>query len=46
MRRIIVDSDSSIKINEKERYGVDILPIQLLMGKDEFHQVFQAHIKQ
>ena len=36
MRRIIVDSGSSIKINEKEQYGVDILPIQLLMGNDEF----------
>lgn len=36
MRRIIVDSGSSIKINEKEKYGVDILPIQLQMGEDFF----------
>ena len=36
MRRIIVDSGSSIKQSEKEQYGVDILPIQLLMGEDEF----------
>lgn len=36
MRRIIVDSGSSIKINEKEQYGVDILPIQLQMGEDFF----------
>lgn len=36
MRRIIVDSGSSIKIEEKERYGVDILPIQLQMGDDFF----------
>ena len=36
MRRIIVDSGSSIKSDEKEKYGVDILPIQLLMGEDTF----------
>lgn len=36
MRRIIVDSGSSIKMNEKEQYGVDILPIQLQMGEDFF----------
>ena len=35
MRRIIVDSGSSIKMDEKEQYGVDILPIRLQMG-DEF----------
>ena len=36
MRRIIVDSGSSIKIEEKEQYGVDILPIQLQMGEESF----------
>ncbi|MBQ3199451.1 MAG: DegV family protein [Firmicutes bacterium] len=36
MRRIIVDSGSSIKQEEKEQYGVDILPIQLLMGNESF----------
>lgn len=36
MRRIIVDSGSSIKVAEKEIYGVDILPIQLQMGDDFF----------
>ena len=36
MRRIIVDSGSSIKQAEKELYGVDILPIQLLMGNESF----------
>ena len=36
MRRIIVDSGSSIKQTEKELYGVDILPIQLLMGNESF----------
>ncbi len=36
MRRIIVDSGSSIKMNEKEQYGVDILPIQLQMGEESF----------
>lgn len=34
MRRIIVHSGSSIKIEEKEQYGVDILPIQLQMMTD------------
>jgi DegV family protein with EDD domain len=37
MRRIIVDSGSSIKTEEKERYGVDILPIYLQMGNDSFY---------
>lgn len=37
MRRIIVDSGSSIKIEEKERYGIDILPICLQMGDDTFY---------
>ncbi len=36
MRRIIVDSGSSIKQYEKEKYGVDILPIQLQMGGESF----------
>ena len=36
MRRIIVDSGSSIKLEEKETYGVDILPIQLQMGEESF----------
>lgn len=36
MRRIIVDSGSSIKLFEKERYDVDIIPIQLMMGEDSF----------
>lgn len=36
MRRIIVDSGSSIKLDERETYGVDILPIQLQMGEESF----------
>lgn len=31
-----MDSGSSIKMNEKEQYGVDILPIQLQMGEESF----------
>lgn len=36
MRRIVVDSGSSIKIEEKEQYGVDIIPIRLQMGEESF----------
>lgn len=36
MRRIIVDSGSSIKVEEKDQYGVDILPISLQMGDESF----------
>ena len=36
MRRIIVDSGSSIKAEEREKYGVDILPIRLQMGEEFF----------
>lgn len=36
MLRIIVDSGSSIKQDEREKYGVDILPLRVCMGNDEF----------
>ena len=34
--KIFVDSGSSIKQNEKERYGVEILPLKLLIGGKEY----------
>lgn len=36
MLRIIVDSGSSIKQEEKEKYGVDIVPLRFLMGDEEY----------
>lgn len=36
MLRIIVDSGSSIKQEEREKYGVDILPLRVQMGNDSF----------
>lgn len=36
MFRIIVDSGSSIKQEEKDRYQVDILPIHVQMGEESF----------
>ena len=36
MLRIIVDSGSSIKQEEREKYGVDILPLRVQMGEDSF----------
>lgn len=36
MLRIIVDSGSSIKQEEKDRYQVDILPIHVQMGEESF----------
>ena len=36
MLRIVVDSGSSIKQNEREKYGVDILPLRVQMGEDSF----------
>lgn len=36
MLRIIVDSGSSIKQSEKEKLGVDILPLQILFDNDEY----------
>ena len=36
MLRIIVDSGSSIKQNERDMYGVDILPLRVQMGNDTF----------
>ncbi|WP_283680615.1 DegV family protein [Parablautia sp. Marseille-Q6255] len=36
MLRIVVDSGSSIKQEEKENYGIDILPIRIQMGNDDF----------
>ena len=36
MLRIVVDSGSSIKQEEKELYGVDILPLRVQMREDSF----------
>ena len=36
MLRIIVDSGSSIKQEEKEKYGVEIAPLRYMMGDDEY----------
>ncbi len=36
MLRIIVDSGSSIKETENEQYGVDILPLGVLLGDEEY----------
>ena len=37
MLRIIVDSGSSIKQEEKEKYGVDILPLKILLDDKEYY---------
>lgn len=37
MLRVIVDSGSSIKQEEKEKYGVDILPLKILLGDKEYY---------
>lgn len=36
MLRIFVDSGSSIKEDEKERYGVEIAPLRYMMGEKEY----------
>lgn len=36
MLRLIVDSGSSIKESEKEKYGIDIIPIRIILGNDEY----------
>lgn len=36
MLRIFVDSGSSIKQAEKDIYGVDILPLRILLGENEY----------
>lgn len=36
MLRIIVDSGSSIKQEEKEKYGVEIAPLRYMMGDEEY----------
>ncbi len=37
MLRVIVDSGSSIKQDEKEKYGVDIMPLKILLGDKEYY---------
>lgn len=37
MLRIFVDSGSSIKQNEKEKYGVEIIPLRLLINDIEYN---------
>lgn len=36
MLKIVVDSGSSIKPEEAEKYGVEILPLKILIGEDEY----------
>ena len=36
MLRLIVDSGSSIKQEEKEKYNVDIIPLKILLGDKEY----------
>ena len=36
MIKVFVDSGSSIKQEEKERYGVEILPLKILLGNREY----------
>ncbi len=36
MIRVFVDSGSSIKQEERERYGVEILPLKILLGGEEY----------
>ena len=36
MLRILVDSGSSIKQEEKEQYGVEILPLHITLGNQEY----------
>ncbi len=36
MRRIFVDSGSSIKIDELEKYGVELIPLKILIGEKEY----------
>ncbi len=36
MRRIFVDSGSSIKRSELEKYGVELIPLKILIGEKEY----------
>ncbi len=36
MIRVFVDSGSSIKQEEKEKYGIEIIPLRYLMGENEY----------
>ncbi len=36
MRRIFVDSGSSIKIDELKKYGVELIPLKILIGEKEY----------
>ena len=36
MLRVYVDSGSSIKISEKEKYGVEIIPLRIMLGEKEY----------
>ena len=36
MIKVFVDSGSSIKFDEKEKYDVEILPLKILLGDKEY----------
>lgn len=45
MLKIFVDSGSSIKQEEKEKYGVEIIPLRYLMGDEEYQDGIDLSIE-
>lgn len=46
MLRVFVDSGSSIKLDEQEKYGVEIVPLRYLMGDTEYQDGVDISIEQ
>ena len=45
MIKVFVDSGSSIKQNEKDKYGVEILPLKILMKDKEYLDGIDLEVK-
>ena len=46
MIKVFVDSGSSIKQNEKEKYNVEIIPLRFLMGDTEYKDGLDLSIEE
>ena len=36
MLRLLVDSGSSIKMDEREKYNIELIPLKILLGEVEY----------
>ena len=46
MLRILVDSGSSIKLDECEKYNVELIPLNILLGEKEYQDGYNLPMEE